>query len=40
MAEVGRWNWEQTALAAEALSMLMDGIDLRGAKMRPWYERE
>ena len=27
-------------LRAEALSMLMDGIDLRGAKMRPWYERE
>ena len=27
-------------LRAEALSMLMDGIDLRGARMRPWYERE
>jgi transposase len=27
-------------LRAEALSMLMDGIDLRGAKMRPWYERD
>ena len=27
-------------LRAEALSMLMDGIDLRGARMRPWYERD
>jgi transposase len=27
-------------LRAETLSMLMDGIDLRGAGMRPWYERE
>jgi len=24
----------------EALAMLTDGIDLRGAKMLPWYERE
>jgi transposase len=27
-------------LAPEALAMLTDGIDLKGAKMRPWYERE
>ena len=27
-------------LRAEALSMLMDGIDLHGARMRSWYERE
>ena len=27
-------------LRAEALAMLTDGIDLRGAKMRPWDERE
>lgn len=27
-------------LAPEAFAMLTDGIDLRGAKMRPWYERE
>ncbi len=24
----------------EALAMLTDGIDLRGARLRPWYERE
>ncbi|MEQ1861362.1 MAG: IS66 family insertion sequence element accessory protein TnpB [Chthoniobacteraceae bacterium] len=24
---------------AEAFAMLTDGIDLRGAKIRPWYER-
>jgi transposase len=27
------------ALRAEAFAMLTDGIDLRGAKMRPWFER-
>jgi len=27
-------------LAPEAFAMLTDGIDLRGAKLRPWYERE
>lgn len=27
-------------LAPEALAMLTDGIDLKGARMRPWYERE
>lgn len=26
-------------LRPEAFAMLTDGIDLRGAKMRPWYER-
>jgi len=24
----------------EALALLTDGVDLRGAKLRPWYERE
>ena len=23
-----------------ALALLTDGVDLRGAKLRPWYERE
>jgi transposase len=27
-------------LKPEAFAMLTDGIDLRGAKLRPWYERE
>jgi len=27
-------------LAPQALAMLTDGVDLRGAKFRPWYERE
>jgi transposase len=46
--EEGTFSWPksvdpQTAklrLAPEAFAMLTDGIDLRGAKMRPWYERE
>ena len=44
--ESGTFSWpkaEGTAkmlLKAEALAMLTDGIDLRGAKMRPWYERQ
>jgi transposase len=27
------------ALSPQALAMLTDGVDLRGAKLRPWYER-
>ena len=46
--EQGRFSWpgpsskdqKSIALTPEALSMLTDGIDLKGAKMRPWYERE
>ena len=27
-------------LAPEALAMLTDGVDMRGATLRPWYRRE
>jgi transposase len=42
--EEGTFSWPQggekvLALRPEAFSMLTDGVDLRGAKMRPWYER-
>jgi len=36
LAEIGAGK---LALRPEALAMLTDGIDLRGAQMRPWYER-
>ncbi|MCX6980073.1 MAG: IS66 family insertion sequence element accessory protein TnpB [Verrucomicrobia bacterium] len=43
----GTFAWPKTgeicaaklALRPEALAVLTDGIDLRGAKMRPWFER-
>ena len=46
--EQGCFSWPRNVepgrtklkLTAEALALLTDGIDLRGAKMRPWYERE
>jgi transposase len=46
--EEGTFAWPKTLepgtvklrLAPEALAMLTDGIDLRGARLRPWYERE
>jgi len=46
--EQGTFSWPQSAqpqatklkLTAEALAMLTDGVDLRGARLRPWYERE
>ena len=46
--EQGTFAWPKSVdpqtvklrLAPEALAMLTDGIDLRGAKMRPWYERD
>ena len=46
--EVGTFNWPRSIdpragklkLTPEALALLTDGVDLRGAKMRPWYERE
>jgi transposase len=27
-------------LSHEALILLLDGVDLKGSKMRPWYQRE
>jgi transposase len=46
--EKGTFSWPKSlelgttklCLRAEALAMLTDGVDLRGAKLRPWYERE
>ena len=46
--ESGTFSWPKSCeagtsklrLAPEAFAMLTDGIDLRGAKLRPWYERE
>jgi len=44
--EEGTFSWPtaqegaaKVMLRAEALAMLTDGIDLRGGKLRPWYER-
>ena len=45
--ETGTFSWPAArspgsaslSLAPEALQLLLDGIDLRGAQMRPWYER-
>lgn len=42
--EEGTFSWPQgeqkvVALRPEAFAMLTDGVDLRGAKMRPWYDR-
>ncbi|EDY17779.1 IS66 Orf2 family protein [Chthoniobacter flavus Ellin428] len=46
--EQGTFSWPKSIeagrvklkLTPEALALLTDGIDLRGAKLRPWYERE
>ena len=46
--EQGTFSWPKTiepgtsrlCLRAEALALLTDGVDLRGGKLRPWYERE
>lgn len=45
--EKGTFSWParnqipgaKLKLAPEALAMLTDGIDLRGARLRPWYDR-
>ena len=46
--ETGTFSWpaapsagsRSLSLAPEAQKILLDGIDLRGARMRPWYERD
>jgi transposase len=45
--EAGTFSWPRPAegaaklsLTPEALTLLTDGVDLRGAKLRPWYQRE
>jgi transposase len=46
--EKGTFSWPRDIepgrvklkLAPEALAMLTDGVDLRGLRMRPWYDRE
>ena len=46
--EAGTFSWPKQldpqsaklSLTPQALAMLTDGVDLRGAKLRPWYERE
>jgi transposase len=43
--EQGTFSWPKNtatskmALKPEALALLLDGVDLRGAHMRPWYQR-
>lgn len=46
--EQGRFSWpgpsqagqRKLSLSPEALAMLTGGVDLKGARLRPWYERE
>lgn len=46
--EKGTFSWPKSSdlksaklkLTPEALAMLTDGIDLRGVKLRPWYQRD
>lgn len=46
--EKGTFSWPKASepqakklkLTPEALALLTDGVDLRGARLRPWYERE
>ena len=45
--EKGTFSWpkstdakkEKMCLKPEALGLLLDGVDLRGGKLRAWYER-
>jgi transposase len=45
--EAGTFSWpkdtegkKKLQLRPEALAMLTDGVELRGGKFLPWYERE
>ncbi len=46
--EKGTFSWPKNLeadrvklkLTPQALAMLTDGVDLRGARLRPWYERQ
>ena len=46
--EQGTFSWPKSvepataklSIRPEALAMLTDGVDLKGGKLRPWYERE
>jgi transposase len=46
--EQGTFSWPKSAesqttklrLAPEALALLTDGVDLRGPRLRAWYERD
>jgi transposase len=43
--EKGTFSWPRGSdktklpLQPEALGLLLDGVDLRGAQLRPWYQR-
>lgn len=43
--EQGTFSWpkstakQKMSLKPEALTLLLDGVDLRGAHLRPWYKR-
>jgi len=45
--EAGRYSWpppsepnqKKLKLKAEALQLLIDGVDMRGAEFKPWFER-
>lgn len=39
-AKLGEPHATKLALTPQALALLTDGVDVRGAKMRPWYQRE
>ncbi len=34
-----RMGQQKMSLKPEALALLLDGVDLHGARMRPWYQR-